>query len=181
MNDSSQQPGLEVTDPNAYLARILDTIKGREPLEVYAQTPGGLRKRITDNPVEVLRRRPYPDRWTWTPLEIIGHLLDAEWAVGLRTRSVLCDDKPPLIGIGQDKWAATQKHNDSDPVVLVDDFSAMRAINLRFWRSIPTDQYNRVGLHNERGEESLGDMLKLYAAHDLYHLQQFDRYMEVLA
>lgn len=181
MSESSQKPGMEVTDTNAYLARILDTIKDREPLEVYAQTPDELRKRIADNPVELLRRRPYPERWTWTPLEIVAHLLDAEWAIGLRTRSVFCDDKPALIGIGQDKWVAAQKHNDSDPVVLVDDFASLRTINLRFWRSIPTDQYSRVGLHNERGEEALGDMLKLYAAHDLYHLQQFDRYVEVLS
>jgi hypothetical protein len=35
-----------------------------------------------------------------------------------------------------------------------------------------------VGLHNERGEESLGHMRKLYAGHDLLHLRQLERIRE---
>lgn len=173
--------GQEVTDPAAYIAVVLAALGDRDPLDTYAQTADELRQRITKNPVEVLRRRPYPDCWTWTPLEIIGHLVDAEWSIGGRTRAVFCEDRPTMIGIGQDHWVAAQKHNDRDPSELVEDFAVLRAINLRFWRSIPGDKLARVGLHNERGEESLGDMLKLYAAHDCYHLAQMDRYLSALA
>ena len=33
----------------------------------------------------------------------------------------------------------------------------------------------RIGMHSERGEESLGYMLKLYAGHDIVHLRQIER------
>lgn len=180
MSGSIDKTGQEVADPQGYIAKILAALGDRDPLDAYAATPGELHRRIATHPAEVLRRRPYADRWTWTPLEVIGHLVDAEWSIGWRTRAVYCDDKPQLIGIDQDNWARELKHNDRDPGELVEDFSALRAINLRFWRSIPKDRLARVGLHNERGEESLGDMLRLYAAHDVYHLQQMDRYLSAL-
>ncbi len=177
MTESNNQPGNEVADPSAYLTNIIKTLGNRSPLEVFEQTPDQLRRIITDEPIDVLRRRPYPDRWTWTPLEIIGHLLDAEWTIGWRTRAVLCDDEPTLIGMGQDKWADVQRHNDRDPLELVKDFTSLREINIRLWRTIPADQMSRVGHHNERGAESLADIMTLYAGHDLYHLEQIKRYI----
>ena len=173
--------GPEVTDPAAYIANVLAALGDRDPLEAYAQTADELRMRVAGHPVEKLRSRPCKDRWTWTPLEVIGHLVDAEWSIGGRTRAVFCDDQPVMIGMGQDHWVAAQKHNDRDPSELVEDFAVLREINLRFWRGIPEDKMDRVGLHNERGEESLGNMLKLYAAHDCYHLAQMDRYLLALA
>ncbi len=180
MSGPKDKTGKEVTYPTAYIANILAALGGRDPLEAYAQTAAGLRKRMQSHPAETLRLRPYADSWTWTPLEVIGHLVDTEWSIGWRTRAVLCDDQPLLIGIGQDNWVAAQKHNEHDPSELVEDFSALRAINLRFWRGIPKEKMSRVGQHNERGAESLGDMLKLYAAHDCYHLEQIDRYLAIL-
>jgi hypothetical protein len=38
----------------------------------------------------------------------------------------------------------------------------------------------RTGQHNERGSESLHSMLRLLAGHDLSHLQQIDRYLQVV-
>ena len=173
--------GPGVTDPAAYIANVLAALGDCDPLDAYAQTADELRQRVADHPVERLKSRPYKDRWTWTPLEVIGHLVDAEWSIGGRTRAVFCEDEPTLIGIGQDVWVAAQKHNDRDPSQLVDDFAGLRGINLRFWRGIPEDKMSRVGQHNERGAESLGGMLKLYAAHDCYHLAQIDRYLAALA
>jgi hypothetical protein len=37
------------------------------------------------------------------------------------------------------------------------------------------DDMNRVGVHSERGEESVAHMMKLYAGHDLLHLNQMER------
>lgn len=181
MENGTEKTGIEVTDPDGYIQRILDALGDRDPLEAYAQTPDELRRRIDAHQVNLLRSRPYADRWTWTPLEVVGHLLDVEWSLGWRTRAVYCDDRPTLIGIDQDQWVARLGHNEADPAELVDDFEAMRRINLKFWRSIPPDQMDRVGVHNERGEETLGGILRLYAGHDLYHLQQFDRYVAVMS
>jgi len=86
MSRSNPKQGQEVTDPQGYIARILEALGDLDPLDAYEATPEELQQRVEVYPAEQLRKRPYQDRWTWTPLQIIGHLLDAEWSIGWRTR-----------------------------------------------------------------------------------------------
>ncbi len=51
----------------------------------------------------------------------------------------------------------------------------LRRANLRLWQNLGPQDLVRVGLHNERGEESLEHMRRLYAGHDLLHLRQLER------
>jgi DinB family protein len=51
----------------------------------------------------------------------------------------------------------------------------LRRDNLRLIeRATPAD-LERVGVHAERGEESAGYLVRLYAGHDLMHLAQIER------
>ena len=67
-----------------------------------------------------------PARWTWTPLEVIGHMVDFDIGFAFRIRSVLCDDKPTLTGYDQDKWVAGQKYNDYEVEELIGRFAFLR-------------------------------------------------------
>ena len=57
----------------------------------------------------------------------------------------------------------------------LEQFTILRRVNLRLWDSLAPDDLTRVGLHSERGEETLAHLRKLYVAHDLLHLRQLDR------
>ena len=46
---------------------------------------------------------------------------------------------------------------------------------MRLWQRLSPTDLMRVGLHGERGEESLERMRQLYAGHDLLHLRQLQR------
>lgn len=163
-----------------YCRRMMDKLAGQDPLAVFAATPSRLRALIESAPVPALRRRPYADRWTWTPLEVLGHFVDVEWTLGWRMRTTLGDDQPRIAGMDQEKWVAAQRHNDADPAMLLADFEALRAINLRLWRSLQPGQLQRDGIHDERGPETLERMLHMYAGHDLIHLDQLHRYLEAV-
>lgn len=172
---------LELADPAAYEAMITSRIAGRDPLELMAQAPDALRRAIADVPIDRLRLRPYADRWTWTPVEVIGHLLDCEWMLGWRARTVLADEAPTLTGMDQDRWVAAQPHADADPHELIDAFAALRQVNLSFWRAVPDEAMARTGHHTERGEQTLEDILRFAAGHDLHHLDQLRRYVDATA
>lgn len=43
------------------------------------------------------------------------------------------------------------------------------------------EELERTGVHAERGEESVAHMMRLYAGHDLLHLQQIDRIRAAVA
>ena len=51
----------------------------------------------------------------------------------------------------------------------------VRTANLRLWRSLTPAQLERVGLHSERGPESVDLVLRMMGGHDLVHRRQIDR------
>jgi hypothetical protein len=54
-------------------------------------------------------------------------------------------------------------------------FTVLRRSNLRLVARATPAELKQVGVHVERGEESLEHLRRLYAGHDLLHLQQIDR------
>jgi hypothetical protein len=57
----------------------------------------------------------------------------------------------------------------------------LRRANLRLVDGASPAELQRVGVHVERGEESLERLSRLYAGHDLLHLRQIDRIRRALA
>ena len=173
---TTQNSGLAISDPKAYRANLFTRVGDRDPLEILEQTASVLADTVRTYPASVLRTRPSGAKWT--PNEIIGHLTDSEWVCGYRTRLVLCEDHPVILGMNQELWVAAQRHNEREPSELVEIFRTLRHLNLEVWRRTSPEDLQRIGQHNERGSESLGMMLRLLAGHDLSHLAQITRYIE---
>ncbi|HET7205895.1 MAG TPA: DinB family protein [Terriglobales bacterium] len=172
------QPGLELSAPETYREKLFKLLAGRDPIELLGQTASTLADIVATYPAEVLRGRAIQGKWT--PNEIIGHLTDSEWVYGYRLRLIFCENEPVILGIRQDAWVASQRHNEREPSELVEIFRTLRVLNLSVWRRLSPQDLQRSGQHNERGAESLGEMLKLLAGHDLSHLAQISRYIEGL-
>jgi len=147
----------------------------RDPLTVMSETVSKLSDIVGRHSPAVLRSRPYEGKWT--PNEIIGHLTDSEWVYGYRLRLILSEENPTILGTQQDSWVARQRHNEREPSEMVDLFRTLRQFNLVAWKRASPSDLDRAGLHNERGSESLGVMLRLLAGHDLSHLEQIGRYL----
>ncbi|MCC7291431.1 MAG: DinB family protein [Phycisphaerales bacterium] len=164
----------EIAQPSAYVSKLLALLASRDPLDVLASTPNVIEKLVRENSQRTLQSRPFEGKWT--PNEVIGHLADTEWVYGFRMRLILCEDKPSILGMDQEKWVIGQRRNDRDPSDQLAEFRALRTCNLGVWKRMRPSDLDRVGLHNERGEESLGIMLKMIAGHDLSHIDQITRY-----
>lgn len=171
---TTTKPG---ADGKSYQAHLIALLGERDPLKVMGQTADTLAGLVGREPPEVMRARPFKDRWTWTPNEIIGHLTDAEWVYGFRIRLILCEERPRILGMDQELWVKGQRYNERATSELLDSFEALRVVNLALWARITPEQHARVGLHNERGEESLGLMFRMHAGHDLSHIDQITRYL----
>jgi DinB superfamily len=170
--------GLSVTDPQAYRENLFKLLGDRDPLEVLAQTAATLADVVRSNPVTALRTRPFADKWT--PNEVIGHLVDSEWVYGYRLRLILCESSPAIVGTNQNAWVAGLQHDQREPSEHVETFRTLRELNLALWKRLSPADLTRTGLHNERGPESLGVMLRMMAGHDLSHLNQIARYVEAV-
>ncbi len=171
-------PDLSKLDPEAYRKKMDDLIGTRDPIEILSGTADVLRQIVDAHTAGQMRSRPFEGKWT--PNEIIGHLVDAEWVYGFRMRLVLCEESPTILGMDQELWVTGQRHNEREPTELLKAFCGLRACNLALWRQMTAGDLKRVGLHNERGPESLGVMLRMCAGHDLSHIDQVQRYLEAV-
>ena len=175
---TTAQPGLSVSDPQAYRERLFNLLGDRNPLDVMAQTAPALDDIVHKYSVQVLRSRPFEGKWT--PNEIIGHLADSEYVYGYRLMLILSEDNPTVMGTKQDMWVTRLRHNDRQPSEHVEIFRTMRQFNLAVWRRVSATDLKRTSQHNERGSESLETMLRMQAGHDLSHLDQINRYVQAV-
>lgn len=155
------------------LDAMLAFLGDRDPLEVFAEMPDALRSAVKNVPADRLCTPEVPGKWS--VLNVVQHLGQTEVALGFRYRKVLAEPSPALPAMDQDLWVT---HLFPDEVSLEEalkDFAALRAINMRLLRRVQGDQWERHGIHSQRGKETLSAMVRLYAAHDRYHLFQIER------
>ena len=171
--------GAAIEHAHAYIAAILELLGDQDPLVVLRETPNQLNRIVASTPRHVLARPEAPGKWSMG--EVLAHLGDSDLVWGWRLRLILAQDRPPLTGYDQDRWAAGLGYADADPRDSVAMFSILRKTNLRLIERASPDELQRVGVHVERGEETLAHQLKLYAGHDILHLNQLDRILKTVA
>jgi len=160
-------------DADAYIEAILGLLGEQEPLAVLADTPHELRRLTGDLSAAELARTEAEGRWS--AAQVLQHLADSELVWGYRLRKVLAEDRPTLVGFDQDRWAARLGYAYADANRALAVFDALRAMHLAMLRAATEDDLARCGVHEERGEESVAHMMRLYAGHDLAHRRQLER------
>jgi DinB family protein len=152
---------------------LLDLLGSRDPLVVMRELLPWLGDRLRDIPEARLRQAEAPGKWS--VIEVIQHLADSDLVAGFRIRMMLTDDRPPIQGYDQDRWAQELLYRDVSLSQALDQLRGIRIANLHLWAGLSPSQLERVGLHSERGAESVGFLLRLMGAHDLVHRRQIDR------
>jgi len=158
---------------SVYVAALLDLLGDRDPRQVLGDTPDALRSRTNGLADDVAARPEAPGKWSL--IGVVQHLADAELIWGWRARMVLAHDRPVVTPYDQDLWADRLQYAKARLEEAMEQFIVLRQINLRLIDRLSDDELGRTGLHPERGEESVGRMIRLAAAHDLMHLRQIDR------
>ncbi|MGH7664350.1 MAG: DinB family protein [Gemmatimonadaceae bacterium] len=167
-----------VHDAEAYVARLRSALGSRDPVDVLRATPADLRRAADDLSPQSLSTPEAKGKWSIR--DVVQHLADSELVAGYRLRMILAHDRPVLAGYDQDAWADRLRYAESDVPAALEDFTRLRHANLRLLERTPTADRDRVGVHAERGEESISDLVCLYAGHDIVHLQQIARIRAVV-
>ena len=162
----------------AYVRSILALLGSRDPLEVLPRLVHELRERVKGLAPAQLRRPEAPGKWSIH--DVLAHLADTEVVYGWRLRLVLAQDRPTITGFDQDAWSARVRGAYPDSESAIQQIAVLREGHVALMRSLAPADWERVGLHSERGPESVALMAKLYAGHDLVHLAQIDRIRKAL-
>jgi hypothetical protein len=156
-----------------YVRSILELLGDRDPLAVQAKLAAELRAAVAGLGEEELSRPEAPGKWSI--LDVVRHLADSEVVIGWRLRLVLAEDRPNITGFDQDAWSAHLRALYPGVESMIEQIALLRQGHVELLRSLTPAQWERVGLHTERGPESVALMVRLYAGHDLAHLRQIAR------
>ena len=156
-----------------YTRAVLGLVGDRDPLAVLEKTPSELTRRLAGLTPEDIARPEAPGKWSIR--HVVRHLADSEIVWGYRLRRIVAEDRPPIHGYDQDGWAERLHYERADLVEALAEIRALRAGNLRLLRSLGPVERKRAGVHSERGEESVEHLIRMYAGHDLLHLNQLER------
>jgi DinB superfamily len=155
-----------------YVQRILGHVAGQDPLKVQAATPKKLERLVGGASAAKLRKKPAPDKWSVR--EILAHLADVEIVVGWRVRSILGAPGAPIQAFDQDSWVEAGHYRERNPRECIAQISAVRKANLALYKSLSPEQWTHHGMHSERGQETVEQIVRMIAGHDLNHLQQIE-------
>jgi hypothetical protein len=156
-----------------YSKAVLGLVADRDPLAILRDTPGALARAVATLTPEKLMTPESAGKWSIA--QVLRHLADTDVVWGWRMRLILAQDRPPITGFDQDLWAERLDYANADPNESLETFAVLRRDNLRLIEHASPEDLQRVGVHAERGEESAGYLVRLYAGHDLMHLNQIDR------
>ena|SRR5687768_7034436 len=147
-------------DVSAHLQRLRTT--GRDLMSLVASAEPS-----------ALRREPAPDEWS--AATVVGHLADAELVYGVRLRLVVAEDRPVLTSFDEEAWADRFGELDDDTKDTLGRFRALRESNLRLLDALVDGEWERTGVHQQKGVLSVGALVKSLAEHDRTHLDQIRR------
>jgi DinB superfamily len=80
-----------------------------------------------------------------------------------------------IAAFDQDSWVIAGHYAKRDPRKSLEQFRAVREANLALLKSLTPEQWKHYGMHSERGQETIEHIVRMFAGHDINHLQQIQR------
>ncbi len=161
-----------------YTARLLGNIGDGNPIKQQAATATQLKQAIRGLDKKQLHWRPGKGKWSIA--EILAHLADAETVGAWRLRQIIASDGSAIQPYDQDAWASAMRYQTRDAQESLALYATVRAGNLALLKRVPKALWNNYGQHAERGKETITHMLRMYAGHDINHIQQVRAIAEVV-
>jgi hypothetical protein len=148
-----------------------------EAAALLARTPGMLDAWL----------RGLPECWivahegrdTWSPIDIVGHLIHGERADWMPRVRWILDRGDSMAFEPFDRLAQFRESAGRSLPDLLDEFARLRQASLRELAALQVDEtaLDRPGMHPSLGAVTLRQLLATWVAHDLDHVTQVARVM----
>jgi hypothetical protein len=141
----------------------------RDSIESYAAGAGRPGEAIAGLNTKQLNAFPVPG--TWSIQQIVLHLMDSDLIGADRMKRVAAEDRPTLIGYDETAYSRRLFYEELDPRAACEVFAKNRLLTAEILRRLPEADFARTGIHNERGEVSLAELVETYVGHLDHHLK----------
>jgi uncharacterized damage-inducible protein DinB len=108
----------------------------------------------------------------WTVAQVVHHLADSHMNGYTRMKFVLTEDKPGFKAYEQDAWASRE---DAKSTQVAPSLTLIKGLHKRWiamLKKVGRAEWKRTGIHPEKGEVTVDDILTTYANHGERHVGQ---------
>jgi hypothetical protein len=156
-----------------YQARLGAYTSDEDPIAMQREAPRTLARLIDGAADEMLSRRPGPGKWSIRA--ILAHLAEDELVSSWRYRQMIEHNGATLAGFDQDKWASLGDYESWTPQEALEMFRLLREANVRMLVRLAPEEWQRYGMHEERGRITVEELARHMAGHDINHINQVRR------
>lgn len=110
----------------------------------------------------------------WSVREIIEHVRASDAIIAPRVYQLLVRDRPPLTGFDERAWAALTARAEVPLDAQLAAFAITRAELCGVLRTLSPADWERAGVHEERGEIAIIDIARWIAGHEDEHVAQVE-------
>lgn len=111
----------------------------------------------------------------WSVVEVVCHLRDAEERALERMRSMRDAVSPHLAAYDQERWAKERNYAAADLREALAAFIDFRGQHMAELETLPADQWERLGQHEEQGHITISSHTLHIVSHDMIHAAQIAR------
>ncbi len=144
-------------------------LTNRQAVERYAD--GRNLRREALGPLSTAQLNSVPVPGTWSIQQIIFHLMDSDLIAAFRMKQILVESRPVLAPYDERAMASRLPYAKLDPAMACELFRINRLVTADVLRRVPDDAFDRVGIHPEVGEPTLGHFVRLCVHHRDHHLR----------
>ena len=141
----------------------------RQLIELYVGCAPRVRQALAGLGPEDLTARPGPGKWSI--LENVVHLTDSDAISIDRMKRMLTEDNPPLLYAHETAYVDQLFTHDQSLEDALTLFEVGRRQFARVLQELPDAAFERRGTHNQRGNMTVGGMVKDYIEHVDHHLK----------
>ncbi len=121
--------------------------------------------------------KPAPEKWS--ARQVLHHLTDSEIVLAYRLRTLLSDKQPIMKSFDQNAWAATLVPELEDLDLMAAVFESNRKLTVSLLKNIPSQLWDKKGVHEEAGEMTTLGLVVRNTKHSLSHLNQLEKIKEM--
>lgn len=145
-----------------------------ELVAAYRSTPQILQALLRGLPHETIRASGQGDD-SWSIVEVVWHLRDAEERNLARAHKILAEDHPTIEAFDENVLARNSNYQNRPIAGAFQEFSRIRAEHVELLASLDAASWQRSGHHTEIGEVTIAQLTAHHVSHDAIHLAQISR------
>jgi hypothetical protein len=152
--------------------RQVDTTETDDLVERFAAAPGRIAQAAGGH--DATRLHTAPADGEWSPRDILAHLRASDDILGSRLIQILVRDQAPLPAFDERRWAEVVGYGSREFESLLATFTARRAELAAMLDGLSPDDWQRAGLHEERGPRTILQLLRILVEHEAEHVAQIE-------